>query len=139
MAKNTHSQEIRTGTSDSYTPEEWQDRKAMLAERPQLGGVKEPASGENRGAEPSVGNNSAASSESESRESDSQTHNLPAVAPDAENPSEESVPEGSTAHTTDGSTQETHQQPSAKAPRKATAARKSTTARRPPASEDDDF
>lgn len=154
MAKNTHAQEAATGTSDSYTAEEATDPTLQLRNRPVLGGV-DADDDVNRGAEPSVGNNSAASSESESRESESQTHNLPVVAREMENHSNQSGVESGTAHSVDGSTPVTQQQPSddeaEEAPQNTPAkpARKAATGRKPVApsrgrrgpagAEDDDF
>lgn len=140
MAKNTHAQEVSTGTSDSYTPDEWADVKARLGDRPQLGDVD---TSDEKEEAPSVGNNSEASSENESQESDYETVNLPQDAPDVENPSGGSEVEGSTVHMTDGSSQETVAQPSGRPPRKAAKAAKAVPApprrRSPAGSEDDDF
>ena len=136
MAKNTHSQEVLTGTSDSYTEAELQDPLAMLRHRPVLEGNSPDAGG---GDGVSVGNNSEASSGSESPENDSQTHNPQADAPAAENPSNPEHPESDTAPLTDGSGQETEPQRSVSPPRKATKAVKSTRPSRAKATEDDDF
>ena len=77
MAKNTHAQEAATGTSDSYTAEEAGDWETIVANRPQLGEVKEDR--------PSVGSNSETSSESPETRSDSNSPDPQAGAPGAGN------------------------------------------------------
>lgn len=152
MAKNTHSQERLTGTSDSYDERELTDPLTMLRNRPVLGEVDKPRvqvhETQDRepevvtldeGGAPSVGSNSLASSESESTESEPETPVSRQHAPTMENPSNQEAEQSDTARTADGSTPEMEPQPSGKAPRKAAQPRKSTTARKPPTAADDDF
>lgn len=100
MAKNTHAQEAATGTSDSYTTEEAGDWETIVANRPQLGEVRED--------KPSVGNSTEASSENPEKSSDSNSADSPKPAPGAVNPSEaEEAPDNSGANSTDGNTRKT--------------------------------
>lgn len=92
MAKSTKSQEIQTGTSDSYTADELQDAAAILRSRPVLGGELK-----------SVGTSSVQSSRSDATSSDKPNPSLQAPAQTTENPS--SQPEtaaNSGADLTDG-------------------------------------
>ncbi len=130
MAKNTHAQEAATGTSDSYTHEEWQD---VLSQRPTLGNVDD-----REGDEESVGNSFTPSSESESTQSDSQNPDPLQPAQTTENPSNQRVEESSIAPSTDGSTQETQQAPSGR-PRKAAKATRGRPVLRTTNDDDDDF
>ncbi len=97
VAKNTHAQEVATGTPDSYTLEEAGDWSTIVANRPQLGEVK-----------PSVGSNSEASSENAEKSSEETSADPRKPAPDAVNHSrQEETPDNSGADSTGGSTRRT--------------------------------
>jgi hypothetical protein len=100
VAKNTHAQEAATGTSDSYTLEEAGDWETIVANRPQLGEVKED--------KPSVGNSSEASSESAEKSSEHSETDPRKPAPTAGNRSpQEETPDNSGADSTGGNTRKT--------------------------------
>lgn len=119
MAKNTHAQEIATGTSDSYTEHEGSDpQPPATVRRAMLGELKE---GDLSSSQP-VGTRSLQFSESEqtSNEKQNPLHQPPAQT--MENPSGPKVAEpvpDSTAPLTDGVGQKTQPQSSASNARKA--------------------
>lgn len=92
MAKSTHSQEILTGTSESFTEAEQAD--LVVISRYQMGGA------------PSAGNSSSQSSEREQSEEDSQRDSLRDPAPTTESPSSPTT-EDSSVPSTDGDGQTT--------------------------------
>lgn len=81
MAKSTHSQEILTGTSDSYTEHELTETDPVVR-REMLGG--DPKSQE-------IGTPSLESSESEQRSSEQETHNPPSPVQTTESPSKDTA------------------------------------------------
>lgn len=76
MAKATHAQEVSTGTSDSYTPEELADpRPPVRIQRAMIGEVDRPL----------VGDNLPPSSETASTEKSANARNVPSPALKTEN------------------------------------------------------
>jgi hypothetical protein len=110
MAKNTKSQAVQTGTSDSYTEEETLDPTPPVQVTRAI-----------LGADPEwVGTNSTASSESESNESESAKQPRRKPAQTTDNPSSQTEGEtDSDATSTDGDTRKTGQRQSGKAGKKA--------------------
>lgn len=122
MAKNTHSQEILTGTSDSYNDHELSDPAPpvqLIITRPELGKVDRPL-------QPTAGTDSSPSSESDSKPNESENQSHQSLVPTTESHSNQPEGESSTADSTDGVGQRTHQPRSAK---KAVPAKKTTGAR----------
>ena len=148
MAKSTKAQEVSTGTSDSYTPEELADpAPPVRIQRAMLGVVPEEVP-------PSVGTHSSQSSESETTRNDNENPSLRQPAPTTENPSGQPAKEtDSTADSTvgDGLVEEEHQpfdedddeeETPRSSSKKSTAAKKSTTPARKKANTrntDDEF
>jgi hypothetical protein len=119
MAKSTKSQEVSTGTSDSYTDDELNDPAAVrriVSQRPQLGEVDRNKGDEE--ATPLVtedGTDSSPSSGSGSKSSGSETPNVRQHAPTTESHSsaqDKGTPSG--ARSTGTSGRKTTPQPSAK-------------------------
>jgi hypothetical protein len=134
MAKSTHSQEVLTGTSDSYTEHELTDPNTLLANRPVLGEVDRP----------SVGMDSSQSSESVQTPKDSATQDLQAPAPTTESHSETPETEDSDALSTDGNIPKTESESAeeeadfdSKTPTKKSTPRKSSRSRTSNAGESD--
>lgn len=113
MAKATHSQEILTGTSDSYTEEELNDpHPPFVVQRAMLGELKE-------GDDKSVGTASLESSNDETQSSKTQSPDHQGPAQMTENPSDQTDEGDSDAPSTVGSGRKTPPRQSAKAaPRK---------------------
>lgn len=112
MAKNTHAQEAATGTSDSFTEHELSDPVPPIqVTRAVLGGELL-----------SVGNNSEASTEKQSKTNESENQPPRQPAQTTENPSNQPGKEtGSNATLTGGSG---HSKPARQSGRKATPAKK---------------
>lgn len=113
MAKSTHSQEVVTGTSDSYTSHELSDPDPM-PRRAMLGDIDRSEDVDEEGESPSVGISSHQSSESAPSLNESQTPDHQQLAQMTESPSGQN-PEtelGSSAHSTDGSGQKAETRPS---------------------------
>lgn len=145
MAKNTHAQEIATGTSDSYTEDEVLDPTPPLqVTRPELGTVDRPVTPKE---EPSPamedGGDFTRSSKSESPESTkpNQSHQQP--APTTENLSSPTPTADSGVASTDGVGLKTEQpQSGRKTPAttaKKTTGNKSSRARATVVDDSDDF
>jgi hypothetical protein len=162
MAKNTHAQEISTGTPDSYTEEELQDPQPVIVTRPMLGEVDraaitapyEPVPSDQddtkKEAEKSPamedGGDSIPSSQSESSAGSKPNQSPPQPAPMTENLSSPTPTETSDVDSTDGDGQRTEPPRSAKgrqtpakkaAPKKQTGAR--ATVMRGAEDDDDEF
>lgn len=104
MAKNTHSQEILTGTSDSYSDHESDDPNSpnIRINRPMLGEVDKPLAHQD-------GTDSSQLSESDSKSSASTTVDPHSPAPTTENPSSATDTADSIVDSTDGVGQEAEQ------------------------------
>lgn len=113
MAKNTHAQEVSTGTSDSYTEEELSDpAPPVVIQRAMLGELKEGDSG-------LVGMDSSELSEKEQQPSEHSKTSPRELAQTTENPSDqtETDPGDSIARTTGGAGPKTVRRQSVRKPK----------------------
>lgn len=105
MAKNTISQEILTGTPDSYTRHEGQSFADIIRNRPIIGEVDKPSPVKD-------GGDFSQSSESDSKSSETTNPDLQPPAPTTDSPSKVEGEEFSTVDSTDGNGPEMPPQPS---------------------------
>lgn len=136
MAKSTHSQEILTGTADSYTETESAERPFPRYNRPELGTVDQPVTSEEEETEALnrvtdetdsdsdddseedkeestwVGGSSTQSSKSNPKPDEISKQRNPKPAPTTESPSSQTAQEDFIADSTDGNGQREERKPS---------------------------
>lgn len=136
MAKNTHAQEVSTGTSASYTEEELLDPQPVVITRPILGEVDRKRITKEEEEVPSPvkedGGDFTPSSQSGSPESSKPNQSLPLPVPMTENPSSPTQEDNSGVDSTDGDGHKTEPQPSGNRGRQTppTVARKAAPAKK---------